>query len=111
MGVFVKLKEWVDAHKETTVWRVLVNKYFIATCAFFIFILFIDNNNIVRWIGTQKTLHEQREQIEFYRKEISSTENKLNQLKSKKDSLEAFAREEYYYSENKEDVYVVKHQE
>jgi len=100
MGVFAKIKGWIEK-----------NKYIIATIVFFTYILFIDNNNFFRWIGTHKILHDQREQIEYYRREISATENKLNQLKSKKDSLEAFAREEYYYSNDEEDIYVVKHQE
>jgi len=91
-------------------WKWLKNKYLIVSLLFIVFIVFLDNNNVIRWIGTQKTLHSQRKQIEYYRKEIKSTENKLNQLKSKKDSLEAFAREEYYYLENGEDVYVIKEQ-
>jgi cell division protein FtsB len=35
-------------------------------------------------------------------------ERKLEQLKSQRDSLEKFAREEYYYLQDGEDVYVIK---
>ena len=93
---------------EHTVFRVLLNKYFIATMVFLVWVAFFDSNSVVRWVGVRKTLHEQKAQIRFYEKEISATESKINYLKSEKDSLEKFAREEYHYHEDGEDVYLIE---
>ena len=35
-------------------------------------------------------------------------DRKLQQLRSERDSLEKFAREEYYYHQDGEDVYVIE---
>ena len=93
---------------EHKVFRVLLNKYFIVTFVFLVWIAFFDSNSVVRWVGVRKTLHEQKAQIEFYEQEISATESKINYLKSEKDSLEKFAREEYHYHEDGEDVYLIE---
>lgn len=90
--------------------RIVINKYFIVTTCFLVWIVFFDNNSFIRWLEVRKTLREQNAQIEFYEREISSTENKINYLKSEKDSLEKFAREEYHYHEDGEDVYLVEYQ-
>lgn len=90
--------------------RVVLNKYFIATIVFLVWIVFFDDNSFLRWVEVRKTLHEQNRQIEFYEQEISSTESKINYLKSEKDSLEKFAREEYHYHEDGEDLYLVEYQ-
>lgn len=90
------------------VFRVLLNKYFIVTLLFLVWITFFDSNSVIRWVGVRKTLHEQKTQIKFYEQEISATESKINYLKSEKDSLEKFAREEYHYHEDGEDVYLIE---
>ena len=59
-------------------------------------------------IRARVTLRRQQRQIEFYKREISNMDRKLQQLRSERDSLEKFAREEYYYHQDGEDVYVIE---
>ena len=99
------LKERLAELKKRKVWRVLLNKYFLAALIFFIVVGFIESNNIGQFFRNRATLRAQKEQIKFYRSEIESIENKLEQLNSQKDSLEKFAREEYYYQSDGETVY------
>lgn len=87
--------------------KVLLNKYFIATLVFLVIVGFVDTNNVGEYIRTNRRLKEQRQQIDSYKESIRTTENKLMSLQSQRDSLERFAREEYYYSEDGEDVYVM----
>ncbi len=96
--------------KRYLVARIVLNKYFIVVSCFLVWIAFFDDNSFIRWLEVRKTLREQNAQIEFYEREISSTESKINYLKSEKDSLEKFAREEYHYHEDGEDVYLVEYQ-
>lgn len=90
--------------------RIVLNGYFIATVIFLVWIVLFDDNSFLRWMEVRRTLHEQNRQIEFYEREISSTESKINYLKSEKDSLEKFAREEYLYHEDGEDIYLIEYQ-
>lgn len=103
------LMEVVNSLKgKSLAYRILLNKYFIATMLFLIWIIFIDNNNVGHWIRTNRKLREQEQQIENLKNDIRRTEDRLNQLQSQKDSLERFARENYLFHEEGEDVYVVR---
>lgn len=102
------VRERIAALKERRIWRILLNKYFIVAVIFFVIIGFIDANSIGQFFRNRVTLRSQKEQIRYYEREIKAAETKLEQLNSRKDSLEKFAREEYYYLEDGETVYLVE---
>ena len=99
-----KLRQW----KQHPVGKVLLNKYFLVGFVFLMIICFFDTNNVGQMIRSRVTIRRQRRQIEFYQQEISKMDRKLEQLRSQRDSLEKFAREEYYYHQDGEDVYVLE---
>ena len=47
-------------------------------------------------------------EIKFYRDEIEINRQKLNELRTDKEGLERFAREEYFMKRENEDVYIIK---
>ena len=99
----------VRALKEEKQWlRILLNKYVLVTLAFIVWMLFMDNNSIGVWLRTGRQLRNQERRIEYLNKEISSTEGRLEQLRSNRDSLEKFAREQYGFHEADEDVFIVE---
>ncbi|MBQ0122296.1 MAG: septum formation initiator family protein [Bacteroidales bacterium] len=102
------VRERIAALKERRIWRILLNKYFIVAVIFFVIIGFIDANSIGQFFRNRVILRSQKEQIRYYEREIKAAETKLEQLNSRKDSLEKFAREEYYYLEDGETVYLVE---
>lgn len=108
MKVLSNIKAWIGEHKDRHVWRVLLNKYFIVTLIFLLIVCFFDQNSLIVWTKARIKLRTQQSRIEFYEKGIKETENKINQLHSEKDSIEKFAREEFYFHENGEDVYIVE---
>ena len=44
----------------------------------------------------------------FYQKEIEQMRRKVNMLQNDKDTLEKFAREQFYFAAPGEDVYIVE---
>ncbi len=108
MSVFTKVQERIRQWKSYPLGKVLLNKYFLMGFVFLVWICFIDTNNVGQYIRTRITLRQQQRQIEFYKKEISNMDRKLEQLRSERDSLEKFAREEYYYHQDGEDVFVIE---
>jgi len=108
MSVFTKIGETLRRWKAHPVGKVLLNKYFLVGLIFVIWIGFFDTNNIGQMIRSRRTLRSQRQQIEYYQREIDKMNRKLDQLQSERDSLEKFAREEYFYLQDGEDVYVIK---
>lgn len=87
--------------------RVLKNKYFIVSVLFLVLILFVDRNNVLRWCRDLVTVVRQEKAIRQYKKDIEVLDGQLRELSSDKDSLEKFAREQYYFQKEGEEVFIV----
>lgn len=72
-----------------------------------VWITFFDSNNLIDWSKVVLNISEQESQKNYYKQEIKSIEEKLNELTSNRDSLEKFAREQYMFKEDSEDVFIV----
>ena len=58
------------------------NKYFVASVLFLAWILFFDEDSIVSHMQNKQKLRDLQEQKEFYKKQIISDKEKLEDLKS-----------------------------
>ncbi len=90
--------------------HILKNKYFIVTFAFVIIITFIDKNNIIRFIDLSIDKYRQERVMKQYRKDIVELDKKIKELSYDRDSLEKFARENYYFHEKDEEIFIVREQ-
>ena len=97
--------------KESGLFRIIKNKYLLVTVAFFAWVIFFDSNSIIEWSSIRSNIHRQENEKTYYKQEIKSAEEKLQELSSNKDSLEKFAREQFYFHEEDEDLYIVKKKE
>jgi len=110
MSFFTRIKEAIAAAKEKhRSVRILLNKYSIATLIFLAFIIFNSHNSLGQMIKSMITIRDQQKQEIHYKEAIRSTEEQIRQLTSNKDTLERFARENYYFQEDGEDVFIVEH--
>ncbi len=94
--------------KDSMVLRIMKNKYLLVTVFFIVWIFFIDTNNLIRWYGHMRDLAAQQRQIEYYEEAIELTNGQLQELQSNRDSLEKFAREQYLFHEQDEEVFIVR---
>ena len=101
-------KERWTLFKDSGLFKIIRNKYFIATTVFVLWITFFDANNLVDLFRVARHVGEQENQKEYYKDMIRSTEEKLNELTSNRDSLEKFAREQYLFQESDEEVFIVE---
>lgn len=106
--MFTRIKDFFKRLYQRPFWHIVLNKYFVVALFFLCYIAFFDNNNIGEWIKTKRKLHNQQEQIYTYKRDIKAIDKKLNQLKNHKDSLEKFAREQYLFVKDSEDLYIVE---
>ena len=90
--------------------HILKNKYFIVTFAFVIIITFIDKNSIIRFIDLSIDKYRQERVMKQYRKDIVELDKKIKELSYDRDSLEKFARENYYFHEKDEEIFIVRGQ-
>lgn len=101
------IKERWNGLKEKPFWRVVLNKYFIITFLFLVYVLFIDKNNLIRWGRKYFDVVKQEQVMNQYQKDIKEVDDKLKELTSNRDSLEKFAREQYYFQNSDEEVFIL----
>ncbi len=104
MGVFKDL--WNrDKDKGREEQRSFLRYAIVATAAFVVF-MFVKKDNVLTWISAGFTLRSQQKQIEMLEVNNEGLDRQLEDLLTRRDSLERFARETYYFAAPGEDVYI-----
>lgn len=88
--------------------RSFVRYFIVATAIFVLLVGFINQNNIVRWIKAGVEIKRQETRIETLGEEIRQMDGQIRSLTSNKDSLERYAREQFYFAQPGDDVFVVE---
>ena len=91
--------------------RKLNNRYVYTTVIFVVVILFVDQFNLFEQIRLRKALKDQKQQIEYYEKEISKNKDYLNALQTDTATMEKVAREQYLMKRDNEVIYLIETQE
>ena len=99
----LKLKEFYK--KIPSVFR---NKYFIVGFLFIIWIVFLDENNLVLLNQQQSKLEKKQEIIDSLENTISEIEIKLERLNNDQKELEKFARENFLMKKENEDIIIIR---
>lgn len=87
--------------------KYVLNKYVLVCVIFGVVFVFVGEQSILKGIHRRRQIRQTEQQIRATRADIEATQRKINWLRST-DSLEQFAREEYYMHAPGEDVYIVK---
>jgi hypothetical protein len=86
---------------------VFINKYFLTTVAFVVWLLFFDSNNILNRLRYRDKLNELKQEKKFYLDEIRHDSILTQKLLTDSLELEKFAREQYMMKRDKEDVFIM----
>jgi hypothetical protein len=89
------------------IWRILINKFFLTTVAFVVWMVFFDSNNLITRNRLQEKLDVLNLEKQFYLQEIRKDSILTHQLMTDSTQLEKFARERYLMKKEKEDLYLV----
>ncbi|NDW08121.1 septum formation initiator family protein [Dysgonomonas sp. 520] len=73
-----------------------------------IFAFFLSDSNIFAHYEYKSEISSLNKQIEYYKKQKDENSRKLEELKSGKDNIEKFARENYLMKRDNEDVFVIE---
>ena len=84
-----------------------INKYFITTVAFIVWLVFFDSNNMLTNLRTRDKLNALKKDKKFYMDEIKKDSILIQKLHSDTLELEKLAREKYLMKKDNEDVYLV----
>jgi cell division protein FtsB len=87
----------------------LKNKYLLTGAGFAVWILFVDDRDLITTqLKHKQELRKLEESKKYYEKQIAATRQELEQLKSDPALLEKYAREKYLMKRDNEDVYLIR---
>lgn len=85
-----------------------VNKYYLTGAIFLIVTFIIGDSTIFQRYAYDKQIRELEHEIVNYKKQKEENEQKLEALKSDRESLERFAREKYLMTKPNEELFIIK---
>ncbi|MEI7897840.1 MAG: septum formation initiator family protein [bacterium] len=89
------------------IFKILINKFFLTTLAFVVWMVFFDSNNLLTRNHLQEKLDVLNLEKQFYLQEIRKDSILTNQIMTDTTQLEKFARERYLMKKDKEDLFLV----
>jgi len=91
--------------------KILKNKYVLILTIFLVWIVFFDQDNLIRQFRLSQDLNEAKDQNEYYSSEFKKDSTLLFQLENDPEVMEKFAREKYKMKRPKEKVFIVVEKE
>ena len=89
----------------------LGNKYILTLIVFAAWLIFFDKANVVSWIDDLSDVRKKKNEKIHYQKEINRIDENIKELNISDESLEKYARENLYFKNDDEDVYIVEEEE
>lgn len=89
----------------------LKNKYFLTGFIFLLWIAIFDSNNLIDMRGIQKSISRLNNEKVYYNQKIGDDTRKINELRTNKENLEKFAREQYLMKKPNEDLFIIDENE
>ena len=82
-------------------------KYILVLIIFLVFIIFLDNNNLIKLRKYKKELNNAKEQNEFYKQKIKEDSLEIQKLKRDKEQLELYARKTYFFKKDNDTIFLI----
>jgi cell division protein DivIC len=89
----------------------LRNKYLILFLLFILWVVFIDDYNLINQSKIKNTVDDLKSQKEFYITEIKSDSTELYKLQNDPAVQERFAREKFLMKKENEDIFIIREKE
>lgn len=85
----------------------LTNKYLFAFLVFSVWMIFLDDHNILFLRQNLNKLKKYRVESSYYKEKIMADTERLNELKTSSKNLEKFAREQFLMKKKNEDIFLI----
>lgn len=99
------MNKWIEKFKNLP-WYIK-NIYFFVFFSYFVWMLFIDTNNVFYQFKLSNKLRDLEVQKEYYTQQIEEVNSIKEELFSTAAKKEKFAREKYYMKKDNEDVFII----
>lgn len=82
-------------------------KYILVLIIFLVFIIFLDNNNLIKLRKYKKELNTAKKQNEYYKQKIKEDSLEIQKLKRDKEQLELYARKTFFFKKDNETIFLI----
>ena len=93
--------------RDSIFWKIVKNKFFIATAIFLVIIFFIDENNYFVIRSLRKDVNNLNYTIDTLNRGIVNDSIRAESLKTDMVEIERYGRETYFMKGSDEDVFIV----
>ncbi len=87
--------------------KTIKNKYLFAFLVFSVWMIFLDDHNILFLRQNMNKLKKYRVESNYYKEKIQADSERLKELQSSSKNLEKFAREQFLMKRKNEDIFVI----
>ncbi len=87
--------------------KTIRNKYLFALLVFSVWMIFLDDHNILFMRQNLNKLKKYRIESNYYKEKILADSEKLKELQTSSRNLEKFAREQFLMKKKNEDIFVI----
>jgi hypothetical protein len=105
--LIANIKAFLERPKVHRLWANAKNKYILATIAFVVWILFIDENNMIDRFFAWRKYKQLEHTRQYFEDKIKKDHYEMEELDKNK-NLERLAREKYLMKKKNEDIYIIK---
>lgn len=84
------------------------SRYAVAAMIFLAWITIFDEDNLITKWAYDRKIKELRAEKAALENSIEQDQRKMNELKNNRESLEKFAREEYFMKKDDETIFIIK---
>ena len=99
------MSKLVDFYKK---YLASLNKYWLVTILFFAVTFFVGDSNLYNRYKYNEKIRSLESEINRHKKEIEQNKKKIQELKTDREGLERFAREEYLMKKEDEDIFIIE---
>lgn len=86
---------------------IIKDKYILTSLVFLFGIIVFDKNNLVDRYKKLRELSQLEKDKIYYQEWIEDDKKRMEELKTSDETLEKFAREQYYMKEENEEIFVI----
>ena len=80
----------------------------VVTAVAALWLLFLSHSSVLNWVRANIEIRRQERQIEQYQRENEELDLRIRVMTGDRDSLERYAREQFYFAEPGDDVYITE---
>lgn len=85
-----------------------INAYWLVTIVFLVLTFTAGDSSLYRRYQYDEKIRGLEKEIRYYQEEAEENRRKLESLRTDKEGLERFAREEYFMKKPEEDIFIIK---